>query len=68
MFVRMGKLFLKKSIVETLSEFAKDDYSDSEKNRPRAGSFKEFFEQTSKEDTEDRRSKPSVTSEHTDKK
>jgi len=63
----MGKLFLKKSVVETLTEFAKDEYSDNE-DRPRAGSFKEFFERTSKEDTEDRRTKPSVTSEHTDKK
>ncbi len=51
MFVRMGKLFLKKSIVETLTEFAKDDYSDSEKNRPRAGNFKDFIERTSQEDT-----------------
>ncbi len=47
----MGKLFLKKSIVETLTEFAKDDYSDSEKNRPRAGNFKDFFERISQEDT-----------------
>ncbi len=68
MFVRMGKLFLKKSLIETMTEFAKDDYKEDNENRPRAGSFKEFFEQTSKEDTEDRRSKPSVTSEHTDKK
>ena len=63
MFVRMGKLFIKKSLIETLTEFAKDDYSDSEKNRPRTGSFKDFFERTSKEDTEDRRSKPSAPKE-----
>ena len=47
MFVRMGKLFLKKSIVETLTEFAKDDYKEDNEDRPRAGNFKEFFEQTS---------------------
>jgi len=58
----MGKLFLKKSIIETLTEFAKDDYSDSE-DRPRAGSFKEFFEQTSKEDAEERASKSSTPKE-----
>jgi len=59
----MGKLFLKKSIVETLTGFAKDDYSDSEKNRPRAGNFKDFFERTSHEDAEERASKSSTPKE-----
>ena len=59
----MGKLFLKKSIIETLTEFAKDDYSNSEKNRPRAGSFKDFFQRTSKEDAEERASKSSTPKE-----
>jgi len=58
----MGKLFLKKSIIETLTEFAKDDYSDSE-DRPRAGNFKDFFERTSHEDAEERASKSSTPKE-----
>ncbi len=55
----MGKLFLKKSIVETLTEFAKDDYSDS-KDRPRAGNFKDFFERISQEDAKKAPSKSST--------
>ena len=58
----MGKLFLKKSIVETLTEFAKDDYSDSE-DRPRASNFKDFFERISQEDTKKAPSKSSTPKE-----
>jgi len=58
----MGKLFLKKSIIETLTEFAKDDYSDSE-DRPRAGNFKDFFERISQEDTKKAPSKSSTPKE-----
>jgi len=64
----MGKLFLKKSVIDTLVEFSKKDYKEDNEDRPRAGSFKEFFEQTSKEDTEQRTSKSSVTSEDAEKK
>jgi len=47
----MGKLFLKKSIVETLTEFSKDDYREDNEDRPRASNFKDFFEQTFTEDS-----------------
>ena len=59
----MGKLFLKKSIVETLTGFAKDDYKVDNEDRPRAGSFKDFFERISQEDTKKAPSKSSTPKE-----
>ncbi len=60
----MGKLLLKKSLIETLIELAKDDYKEDNEDRPRVGNFKDFFERISQEDSEERATK---TPEHTDK-
>ena len=68
MFVRMGKLFLKKSLIETLTEFAKVDYKEDNEDRPSAGSFKDFIERTSQEGSKKEEAKPSTPSEDTDKK
>lgn len=57
----MGKLFLKKSIEEKLTEFSKDDYREDNEDRPRASNFKDFSEQTSTIECE------GVTTTHTTK-